>query len=118
MATLTAFKSASPTVSTTEYSFAQPGTTPQTMTDEGIYSLTLDANALVAGDLFEVKLYEAAVAAGTKRVLHTWYIRVGGDPIQHFFPEGIILSHGWDWTIDKLTGADCVIPFTLWRVAE
>lgn len=115
------YAESSPTVGTTEYSFANGSTTLATKTEKGVYALALDCNAVVAGDQFLVQVYETArSAAGTKRLLESWLIEgPPGKPIL-YLPStgGIMLGNGWDWTIKKLAGTDRAIPGTLWRVED
>jgi hypothetical protein len=113
------YATASPTIGATEYSLAAASTSLPTKTDIGFYALTLDLNALAAGDEFLLQLYEMGVSAGTKRLLEQWSI-VGppGEPVSTFgSPSDVPLGNGWDWTIKKIAGTDRAIPFTLWQTA-
>ena len=47
--------------------------TPETLLDvsaAGTYTLHLDANALVAGDVLEIRIYQMVLTAGTRRVAY------------------------------------------------
>lgn len=113
---ITAYAEGSPTIGTTEYSLAAESTTLATKTDVGAYQLTLDLNALAAGDVFLVTLYEAGATAGTKRVAQEWVLDgVQLHPI--LILPTFVLGNGWDWTIDKVSGTDRAIPFTIWQLA-
>ncbi len=114
----TVHASASPTVSTTEYSFAAASTSLPSDTTDGVYQLTVDLNALAAGDAFLVQLYEMGVAGGTKRMADSMILQ-GVAPVDGkvMITPAVILGNGWDWTVKKLTGADRAVPFTLWKVA-
>jgi len=118
---ISAFTSASPTVGTSEYSFATTSTTPATATDKGCYALTLDGNALAAGDEYLIQVYEAGpTSGGTRRLVESWPI-FGPLPSPILMlpaPGGsLILGNGWDITIKKVAGTDRALPFTLWQVA-
>lgn len=115
---VTAYQSASPTVTTTEYSLANASTTLATKTDVGAYQVTLDQNALAAGDRYLLQLYEAGASGGTKRVADSWLLEgVPPDDNLVLLTPTVILGRGWDWTLKKLAGTDRALPFTLWRVA-
>lgn len=115
---VTSYASASPTIGTTEYSFAAASTTLPTKTDLGAYQLTVDLNAVAAGDQFLFQQYEAGVASGTKRLADSMLVTgVPNDDGLLLLTPVVILGRGWDWTVKKLAGTDRALPFTLWKVA-
>lgn len=112
---ITSYASDSPSVGTTEYSLAAASTSLPTKTDIGAFQVTADLNALAAGDVFLLQLYEMGVSGGTKRIVEEWvWDGVQGDPI--FISPTFVLGNGWDWTVKKLSGTDRTIPFTVWQV--
>jgi hypothetical protein len=114
------YATASPTIGATEYSCAAASTSLPTKTDIGFYALTVDFNALAAGDEYLVQVYEMGVSGGTKRLLEAWPVFGPlGEPITFYPAPGgsLLLGNGWDWTIKKIAGTDRAIPYTLWQVA-
>ena len=106
----------SASISTTEYSLVAGSTSLATVTaTPGVYSLLLDLSALTATEWYELLVYEAVVAAGTKRVLHReQLIGVNGgdkDPI-HALP-GLQLANGFDFTLRKVKGTDRTIGWSI-----
>jgi hypothetical protein len=112
---MVAHKTGSPTIGAVEYSLVAQSTTLATATEIGVYSLTLDTNALVDGDDFVLRAYEAGTPGGTKRLVESWPLTgPQGKPIRQFAVEGP-LGNGFDWTLQKLLGIDRPFPHTLWR---
>lgn len=102
----------SPTVGTGEYSVTA-GTTsgPSTSAADGFYQIFLDLNALAAGDVFQLKMYER-VNAGTQRLFETWtFSGVQGKP--GWASPGFMLMDGWDFTLKKVSGTDRSIPHSV-----
>jgi hypothetical protein len=106
----------SASVSTTEYSLPNNSTTLTPITADGVYQLFLDLNALVAGDTYELKLYEKVLSAGTQRLIETWvFTGVQGKP--HWVAPSLLLLHGWDMTLKRLAGSDRTIGWSIRQVA-
>ncbi len=106
-------------VSTTELSMVSGTSTLQTITAEpGVYQLFLDLNALVNGDVFEVRIYERVVSGGTKRIV-TPFTLADAQGADHAIWAGpaLQLMHGWDFTIIRTAGSDRTIAYSLRRVA-
>ena len=104
------------TIGTAEVSLISGTTTLQTNTTAGIWSACIDLAALTATETYEITVYEAAVAAGTKRI--AWRRRLTGpldEPIVH--TTALVLMHGWDITMDKIAGTDRAIPYSIRQVA-
>ena len=104
------------TVSTTEYSLANNSTTLATITTAGIFSAFIDLNALTATESYRFRIYEAARAAGTKRIVQEVIISgVQAEPI--YVSPAMFLVNGWDFTLQKLQGTDRSIPWSIRSVA-
>lgn len=104
-------------VSTTEWSLpfdaAYSAGTPKT--DDGIYQLFLDLNALAAGDIFELKFYEKVGSASTQRLLDSCrFAGVQGKP--NWVSPSLIFLHGWDITLKKIAGTDRTIDWSIRQV--
>jgi hypothetical protein len=100
-----AFTLSAVTVGTTELSIVS-GTTTLTSTDQadGVYQLFLDAGNMAKGDEFEVRVYDSALTAGTKRQLAKWSLL--GLQAEAFATPSLILLHTWDFTLKKVAGTD------------
>lgn len=92
------------TVGATELSIVSGTTTLQNVTDDGVYFLWVDANTMVKGDQFMVRVYEKVLSGSTKRVVWRHTISDLQSEILTFPP--IWLLHGWDMTIQKVAGTD------------
>jgi hypothetical protein len=103
-------------ISTTEYSLPNASTTLTPRTEDGIYQLFLDLSALVAGDEYELKLYEKCRSGDTQRVVERWSF-TGAQSLPLFASPSLILLHGWDMTLDKIAGTDRTILWSIRQVA-
>lgn len=102
----------SASISTTEYSLPNASTTLTPKTDDGVFQLFLDLNALAAGDQYELKLYEKVQSAGTQRLSETW-IFDGAQGSPHWISPAFVLLHGWDFTMKRLAGSDRTIGWSV-----
>lgn len=104
------------TVSTTELSLISGTVTLQTNATPGIYQLLLDCANMTSTESYELRVYEKAVAGGTKRVLHRALLSgVQATPI--FVLPSLLLGVGWDITLDKLAGTDRTFDWSIRKVA-
>jgi hypothetical protein len=108
----------SATIGTSEYSLPADTATgvPTSQTDDGVYQVFLDLNALAAGDQFRVRVYEKVQAAGAQRVIYSAHFSgAQGTPIVAL--PSLILLHGWDVTVTKIAGTDRAIAWSIRKVA-
>lgn len=108
--------SGSETVGTTEWSLTTDTAGPDAETSDGVFQIFLDLNALAAGDVFELTLYEKVLSTSTQR--KTWsasFADVQGTP--NWPSPTLILMHGWDFTIKKISGTDRLIDWSIRKVA-
>jgi hypothetical protein len=105
----------SASVSTTEYSLTNNSTTIATQTDDGVYQVFLDLNALAAGDEYQIRVLEKVQSAGTQRAVFVAYV-VGAQGELWCSPS-LILLHGWDVTLKKISGTDRTIEWSIRKVA-
>ena len=110
--------SGSITVSSVELSLVSGTSTLQSITDDGVYQIFLDINAVANGDIFEVRVKEKITSGGTQRVAFMFYISdaPGADGAGWVSPS-LILLHGWDVTLVKIAGTDRSIPYSIRKVA-
>ena len=104
------------TVGAAELSIVSGTTTLQTITDDGVYQLWIDAGVMAKGDEFIVKLYEKVEATGgTKKCFAQWSLQ--GVQTEIFVTPTFILINGWDMTITKLAGTDRAFDASIRKVA-
>jgi hypothetical protein len=104
------------TVGATELSIVSGTTSLQTITDDGVYQLWIDAGAMAKGDEYIVRLYEKVEATGgTKKVFAAWSLQ--GVQSEIFVTPTFILMHGWDMTIQKIAGTDRAFDASIRKVA-
>jgi hypothetical protein len=104
------------TISTTEISIVSGTSSLQTITDDGVYQLWIDANTMLKGDEFLIRLYEKVEeTGGTKRVFAQW--RLQGVQTEIFVTPTFILINGWDMTIIRTAGSDRAFDASIRKVA-
>jgi|SRR3990172_290918 len=109
------FVNDSATISTTEYSLPADTTTgvPTSQTDDCIFSAIIGFQNMIAGDQYEIKLYESDGTA--QGLIGTWVI-TGAQSMPKFSLPSHILGAGWDLTVKRLTGSDRTISWSLRKV--
>ncbi len=102
------------TISTTEIGLTNGTSTIASNTDDGAYQVTLDLGALVAGDVFQFAYYEKAHDSDTavRQILANLSGVIPGAELT--FPP-ITLGNGWDFSLDKISGTDRSIGWSVWR---
>lgn len=104
------------TVGVTELSIVSGTTTLQTITDDGVYQLWVDASTMLKADEFKIRLYEKVEATGgVKKVFHTATLL--GLQAEVFVTPTFILINGWDMTIQKIAGTDRAFDASIRKVA-
>lgn len=104
------------TVSGTEWSMTTDTSGPDTDTNGGIYQAFIDLNALAAADVFEFKVYEKVLSSSTQRAVYiARFAGVQGSPV--WVSPSLILIHGWDMTLKKISGTDRSIDWSIRKIA-
>lgn len=104
------------TISTTEYSLTNNSTTVAEQTDEGAFQAFIEVTNMAAGDQYVIRVLEKVVSAGTQRELWRKYLTGDqGDTV--FVTPALALKYGWDITMQRLTGADRSIIWSIRRPA-
>jgi hypothetical protein len=104
------------TVSTTEWSLTSDSAVLGAIATDGIYQVFLELNNLDAGDVFEFKVYEKVLSGSTQRLVYTaTFSGDQGEPV--FVTPSLILMHGWEMTLDKISGTDRAISWSIRSVA-
>lgn len=109
------YASGTETVSTTEWSMTTDTAGPDVQTDDGIYQTLIDLNALANGDVFRFRVYEKVLSSSTQRIVYeAVFANAQADPV--FATPAIILMHGWDMTLVKVSGTDRAIDWSIRRL--
>lgn len=104
------------TISTIEYSLPNNSTTLTPITTDGVYQVFIDFSAITVTEVYDLKVYEKVTAAGTQKLVMTATIAgVQGQPA--YVTPSLILMHGWDVTLKKISGTDRSISWSIRQVA-
>lgn len=114
---ITELYSGSATISTTEISLVSGTSTTQSITTDGIYQVFLDLNALANGDVFELRVKEKVRSSDTQRIVFLMSFANAQTSQPNAATPSLILMHGWDITIIKISGTDRAIPWSIRQVA-
>ena len=104
----------SATIGATEYSLPADSTTLAAQTDDCCLQVWIDFDAMAAGDEYRIRLYEKINAGTARTVIDT---RVTGDQSSPWVSPTLIVGEGWDVTVQKISGTDRSIPWSLRKVA-
>lgn len=106
----------SATISTTEYSLPNNGTTLTPITVDGVYQVFIDLNALTLTEVYELRIYEKVTSAGAQRLVSVATIQ-GPLAQPGYVTPSMIFLHGWDVTLKKISGTDRSIGWSIRQVA-
>lgn len=104
----------SATIGSTEYSLAADSTTLAAQTDDCILQVWIDFDAMAAGDEYRIRLYEKINGGTARTAIDT---RVYGDQSTPWISPSLIVGDGWDVTVQKISGTDRSIPWSLRKVS-
>jgi hypothetical protein len=102
------------TVGTTEWSLTADTAGPDADTTAGIYQAFIDLNALAAGDVYQIKVYEKCRTGDTQRVVYAAQV-AGAQSAPIWVSPTLMLGVGWDVTLKKIGGTDRTIN---WRISK
>lgn len=85
-------------------------------TDDGIYQIFIDCNAMVAGDTTEFTVKEKARSTDSQRVVFRATLS-GAQAEPLWVSPSLILLHGWDVTLKQTAGTGRAYPWSVRRVA-
>jgi hypothetical protein len=105
----------SATIGVTPFSCPNNSTTLTPITVDGVYQVFLDTAAVAFGDKFLIQILEKVTSAGTQRVIYE--STVSGVMSSTWVSPSLILLHGWDVQLTKLTGTDRSISWSIRSVA-
>lgn len=104
------------TISTSEISIVSGTTTLQTITDDGVYQLWVDAGTMALGDKFIIRIYEKVEGTGgTKKVCMAQSL--SDVQTEVWVSPSLILINGWDMTLQKVSGTDRAFDASIRKVA-
>ena len=103
------------TIGVTEISLVSGTSTLQNNTTDGVYQIWIDFSNMLSGDEYEIDIKEKITSGGTQRVVYTSVLE--GRQSSPFVTPTLILMHGWDVTLFKVTGTDRSISWSIRQVA-
>ena len=100
-----------------ELSIVSGTTSLQSVTDDGVYQLWVDAVAdMVKGDELVIKIKEKVEATGgTQRVV--FQATLSDAQSEVFVSPTLILMHGWDMTLETTAGTSIVCDASIRKIA-
>lgn len=104
------------TISTTEYSLPNDGTTLTARTETGIFQVFLDLSALTVTEQYELKVYEKVQSGSTQRVV-LYALLAGPLTSPGYALPSLFLKNGWDVTLKKIAGTDRNIGWSIRQVS-
>jgi hypothetical protein len=102
------------TIGVTEYSLVNSSTTLASVTNVGVYQVFIDVSTMAAGDEYEIKIKEKVTSGGSQLSIYTAVL--DGAQSSPFVTPTLVLMLGWDVTMDKLTGTDRSISWSIRKV--
>lgn len=102
------------TISNTEYSLVNSSTTLASSTDVGVYQVFIDTANLAAGDEYEIDIKEKIISGGSQRNIYT--ATLDGAQSTPFVTPTLVLMHGWDVTMVRITGTSRSISWSIRKV--
>lgn len=97
------YAAGSEAVGATEHSMTTDTAGPDVDTTDGVFQLFLDVSDMVTGDELQIRVYEKVGDASTQRiVLQSNLFGPQSPPI--WVSPSLILMHGWDMTLDAISG--------------
>lgn len=103
------------TINTTEYSLVTNSTTLANEVSDGVYQIFIDTANMAAGDEYTIQIKEKITSGGTQRVIYS--ATLDGKQSSPFVTPSLILMHGWDVTMDLITGTARSISWSIRQVA-
>lgn len=102
------------TVGVTELSLVSGTTTLQSVATPAVIQLFIDTANMAAGDEYEIDIKDKVISGGTQRSLYL--ATLDGKQSGPFVTASLILYHGWDITLTKITGTDRSFSWSIRKV--
>lgn len=90
------------TIGTTELSLVSGTTTLQSVATPAVIQVFIDTVNMTSGDEYEIDIRDKVVSGGTQRSLYM--ATLDGKQSGPFVTASLIVYHGWDVTMTKITG--------------
>lgn len=113
---VTEYLTGTETVSTTEWSMTTDSAGPDADTGDGAFQAVIELNNLAVGDVFEWKLYEKCQSGSTQRLSGSARF-ADVQAAANWVSPCVLLMHGWDMTLKKISGTDRSISWSIRRVS-
>jgi hypothetical protein len=105
----------SATIGTTLYSLPNNSTSLTPITVDGVYQVFVDLGNMTVTEEYEITVYEKVTSAGSQR--EVLQAVVSGTSAPAWVSPSLILLHGWDVQMRKLSGTDRSIGWSIRQVA-
>ena len=102
------------TVGVTELSLVSGTTTLQSVATPAVVQIFIDTSAMLSGDEYEIDIKDKVTSGGTQRSLYL--ATLDGRQSGPFVTASLILYHGWDVTMTKVTGTDRSFSWSIRKV--
>ena len=102
------------TIGVTEYSLVNNSTTLASSTDVGVYQVFINFANMAAGDEYEIKIKEKVTSGGAQQNIYVAVL--DGAQSTPFVTPTLVLMLGWDVTVDKISGTDRSISWSIRKV--
>lgn len=105
----------SATIGTTEYSLPNNSTTLTPVTTDGIYQVFINVSTMTVTEQYRIRIYEKVTSGGSQVVIYD--ATLTGAMADSWVSPTLILLHGWDVTMAKITGTDRSMAWSIRQVA-
>lgn len=98
-------------IGATQFSLTNGNTTIASQTAKGTYQVFLDTSAIGAGDQYEIRILEKCRSSSTQRRAMSAILT--GGMADSWQSPALMLGNGWDVTVQKLSGTDRTIEWSI-----
>ena len=112
---ITAAYENSASIGTTLFSLPDNATTLTPLTVDGVCQVFLDLSAMTSTEEYEITVLEKVTAAGAQKEVFKAVVKGVSSPA--WVSPSLILLHGWDVQVKKLSGTDRSIGWSIRQVA-
>jgi len=109
------FTGGTATIGTSEFFLASNSVTPTYQTVQCALQPWIDLSNMAAGDEYAIRLYEK-INGGSVRLIELW-TRAGAQAKPGFTIPSVIVGEGWEISVQKVSGTDRSISWSLRKVA-
>ena len=112
---ITIYRSGTAIIGTAEYSLVNNSTTLATDTTPGVFQVFIDLTAMQGGDEYIINIKDRTVSGGAQLVIYESTLE--GTQTSPFVAPTLILFYGWDVTVQRITGVNRSISWSIRQVA-